>query len=108
MTIKCILNITRGAHMRFQTILIYGCIYSNGCDINTLRMNSFYVIFCRQTKLVLRVSLCSTSTASTPRHRIIPMLSADVGNKSGSGQRLVWTRRSHSRGPLYATGQADC
>jgi hypothetical protein len=39
----------------FQTIILYGCNFAKGYDINTLRMSSFYSIFCGQTKRVLRI-----------------------------------------------------
>jgi hypothetical protein len=41
MTINCIHNTTRGANICFQTIVLYGCNFANGYDINTLRMSSF-------------------------------------------------------------------
>jgi hypothetical protein len=50
MTISYIHTITRGAQICFQRIVLYGCTYANGYDINTLRINSFYTIFCAQTK----------------------------------------------------------
>jgi hypothetical protein len=39
-TINCIHTAT---HIRFRMIALYGWNIANGCDINALRMNSFYV-----------------------------------------------------------------
>jgi hypothetical protein len=55
MTINCIHTTTRGAHICLQTIVLYGCNFANGYDINSLRMSSFYTTFCGQTKRVLRM-----------------------------------------------------
>jgi hypothetical protein len=41
MAINCVHTTTRGAHICFQTIVLYGCNFTNGNDINTLRMSSF-------------------------------------------------------------------
>jgi hypothetical protein len=60
------------------------CNFVNGYDINTLRMSSFYITFCGQTKRVLRVRVRSASTTVTSGHGIILMLSANVGIKSAS------------------------
>jgi hypothetical protein len=53
--------------------------YANGYDTNTLRMSSFCTTFCGQTKRVLHVRVCSTSTTVTSGHGIILMVSANVG-----------------------------
>jgi hypothetical protein len=60
-----------------------------------------------QTKHVLCVRLCSRSTAVTPGHGIIFMLSTNVGNKSGLAS-LGCNRRGYCHGPLSAAWQADC
>jgi hypothetical protein len=41
MTINCIHTTTRGALICFQTIVLYGCSFTNGYDVNTLRISSF-------------------------------------------------------------------
>jgi hypothetical protein len=51
---------------------------------HTLRMICFYTTFCGQTKHVLRVKVCSTSKKVTSGHRIILVLSANVGIMSAS------------------------
>jgi hypothetical protein len=89
MTINCIHTTTRGAHICFQTIVLYGWNFANGYNINTLRMSSYYITFCGQTKRVLRVRVCSTSTTVTSRHGIILMLSANVDIKPASTFELV-------------------
>jgi hypothetical protein len=88
MTINCIHTTTRGAHICFQTIVLYGCSFTDCYDINTLRMSSFFRTFCGQTKRVLRLRVCSTSTTVTSGHRIILMQSANVGIKSASASAL--------------------
>jgi hypothetical protein len=50
-------------------------------------------LFCGQTKHVLRVRVCSTSTTVTSEHGIISMLSA-------SASAFGLNRREHCRGPL--------
>jgi hypothetical protein len=37
--------------------------FGNGYDVNTLLMSYLYVMFCGQTKHVLRLSVCSASTS---------------------------------------------
>jgi hypothetical protein len=59
MTINCIPTSTHGDHICFQTINLYGCKFATGYETITLRMNSFYVRFCRHTKHVLRVCVFS-------------------------------------------------
>jgi hypothetical protein len=46
---------TRGVYSRFQKIPLYRYNFSNGYDINNLRMSSFYVRSCGQTMHILRV-----------------------------------------------------
>jgi hypothetical protein len=36
---------TSGAHIRLQMVVLYICNFANGYDINTLRMNSFYILW---------------------------------------------------------------
>jgi hypothetical protein len=83
-TINCIHATTRGAHICFQTVVLYGCNFANGYDINTLQTSSFYATFCGQTTRVLRVRVCSTSTTVISGYGIILMLSANVGIKCAS------------------------
>jgi hypothetical protein len=55
---------TRGSQICFQTIVLWGCSFAKGYDM-TLRMRSMHTTFCGQTMSVLRVRVCSTSTAVT-------------------------------------------
>jgi hypothetical protein len=80
MTITCIHTITCRARVCFLTIVLHACSFANGY-INTLRMGS---AFCGQTKCLLRVRLCPASATFTSAHRIIIMLSPNVGIKSAS------------------------
>jgi hypothetical protein len=54
--------------------------------MDTIVQMPFYIILCGQTKHVVRVRTCSTSTTVTTGHQIVPMLSADVGTNLAS----VW------------------
>jgi hypothetical protein len=106
MMMNWIHTITRGAHTYLQTILPFGCNFANGYDINTLRWSSLYIIFCGQTKYVLRIRVCSTSTVATSGYGKILFLSKNVG--LFQRQCFDWNRRGHFRGPLSATWGADC
>lgn len=59
----------------FQTFILYRCNFLNGYDINTVWMTSFYITSCGQTKHILHVRVCSTSTTVTSDHRMILELS---------------------------------
>jgi hypothetical protein len=89
------------------TIVLYGCSFSNGYDINTLRMNYFYISFCGDMKHVLRLRVCSSSTAVTCGKGIILMLSANVGIKDTSASIFVLeSSRTLSCAPIcYLTAQ---
>jgi hypothetical protein len=50
---------SRGAHICFQTNVLYGDEFANGYDIDALRISS-YLTFCGQTQHVLSVRVCST------------------------------------------------
>jgi hypothetical protein len=80
MEINCTHIIICGAPICFQTIVFYGCNFFNGYGINTLRMSSFYITFCRQ--YVLRMRVCSMSARITSAHGIILILSVNVSIKS--------------------------
>jgi hypothetical protein len=62
------------AHISFQTVALYGCRFANAYDISTLRISSSYKTFCGQTKLVLRVRVCSMPTTITFDTELILML----------------------------------
>jgi hypothetical protein len=89
-----------GLHICLQTIILYQCNYANGYDMDTTRLNCFYIMFCAETKFVLRARDGSTSTTATSEHGIILALSANVDIKSSSaseselskqGTTLQWT-----------------
>jgi hypothetical protein len=61
----------------FQTIVLWAWNFTNVCGINTLRMSSFHTTICGQTKQVLRLTVCSTSTTVTSGHGVILVLSAN-------------------------------
>jgi hypothetical protein len=63
-------------HICFQTIVLYSRNFANGHDTNALWMSSFHTL-CEETKCVLRVMVCSTSTSHI-WEGIILMLSATV------------------------------
>jgi hypothetical protein len=88
----------------FQTIFLYVFNLSNG--YNTVRTSSFYIIFYGQTRQVLRVNVCSTSTTVTSG--IILMDPRIWVPNPLQRQRLGWNRWGHCSGPLSATWQADC
>jgi hypothetical protein len=69
--------------------------------------SSLFTTFCGQTKRVLGVRMCWTSTVLTCAHREILVL---FGNISSERQlrRFVWYRRGQCPGPVCATWQADC
>jgi hypothetical protein len=97
-SIACILLLAE--HVCFQTIVLYWCNYVNGYNINTLRINSFYITFCGQMIHVLCVRACSTFTTVTSGHRIILIPSVNMGIKSASASAfrlessgtLLWAR----------------
>jgi hypothetical protein len=63
---KCfiITNFAHGLHIFFQMIILKDVFkFSNGNDIGTLQVISFYVIFCGQMKRVLPVRVSSISTS---------------------------------------------
>lgn len=60
-----------------STIVLYWCKISNGYFINSLRINSSYIIFCGQTKFILRLSVSSSSAVVTSRHGTILMMSTN-------------------------------
>jgi hypothetical protein len=62
----------------FHTIVLYGCSFFNYNEINTLPMNSSYTTFCGETKHVLHVRVCSTSTSISSRYETILTLSVKV------------------------------
>jgi hypothetical protein len=70
---------TRGAHICFQTIVLYECNFANGYDINTLRMSSFYTKFYGETKHVLRARMCSASITAISGQGIVLILSSNAG-----------------------------
>jgi hypothetical protein len=65
MTTNYIHTTTCGARIYFQMIVLNGRNFANSYCVNTLRMSSFYVTFCGQTKEALRVRVCLSSTAVT-------------------------------------------
>jgi hypothetical protein len=100
MTINCIHTIACGAHVFSQMTVLYGCSFAN---VNKMRMNSFYIILCGQTKLALRMRVCSTFTTGTSGHGIILMLWTWLSSPP-LGNRLGWNRRR----PPSTTCQAAC
>jgi hypothetical protein len=66
-----------GAHMCFQTI--YACNFTNGYDVNTLRLSSCtQQSVYKRTNRVLGMRVCSASITVTPGHGIILILSANM------------------------------
>jgi hypothetical protein len=67
MKVNCIHASARGLHIRFQTIVLYGCNF-----VKYLRhQRTFYIKFCGRTKHVLRVTACSAPTTGTYGQGII-------------------------------------
>jgi hypothetical protein len=55
---------THGAHIHFQTIILYGCNFTDIYNINMLWMILFCTKFCGQMKCVLHVSVSSMYISS--------------------------------------------
>jgi hypothetical protein len=86
-TIICIHSTTRGAHICFQTIVLYAFSFYEWLN-NTLGVSYFYTTFCGETNHIrVRVSLTSTTVPSG--HGIILMLSANVGMKSAAASAFA-------------------
>jgi hypothetical protein len=43
-TVSCIHITTQGGNVCSRTIILYGCNFVNGCDINTMRMSRFFFL----------------------------------------------------------------
>jgi len=93
-------------HICLQMIVLYTCNVLNGCNINMLWMSCFYTKFYWQHVLHMRV--CSVSITITSGHRIIFMLSANVGIKSTSVSAFGLVSSGTLSWAPSATWQADC
>lgn len=70
-------------HICLQTNVLYTCSVVNGCNITMLWMSCFYTEFYWQH--VLHMRMCSVSITITSGHRIIFVLSVNMGIKAASG-----------------------
>jgi hypothetical protein len=71
-------------------------------------MSSFYIVFFWQTKYVLNLKVCSTSTAVSSVYRTVFMASMMVCIWKASASGFHWNGRRHFRGALSATWHGDC
>lgn len=89
MKMNWIQTTTREAHISFQIIVLYESNFENGY-INTLRMRSFYIIFCITSKTV------------TSGHGKILVMSSNTGIKSFSQPGFgLESSGTVSRAPIY-------
>lgn len=104
MMIICNPKVMRGAHIFFQTIVLYKCNFVNCYDISTLQMISSCVFSGQRTR-VLRMRVCWISATVLLG---ICHLSANAGIKCASALPLGWYRRGHCCGLLSPTLQDEC
>jgi hypothetical protein len=75
---------------------------------NGLRMSTFYVTLCGQTKYVLRLKTCSASTRVTFGHQIVLTLLTNVGIKSSLTSEFELEPSRKLLLGFSVTGKADC
>jgi hypothetical protein len=106
MTINCIYTTARGAHICFQTIVLYGCNFTSGYHINTMRINSFL------PNILWNDEACFIhgSVFNVHNSRLWTRNHPQANRERGSSplQRLGCNRRGNCCEPLSATGQAGC
>jgi len=78
------------APISFQRIVLYGWNISNFCDIKALQRSSIYVTFCRLTKCIFCVRMCSTCTTVISGLGIIIILWDNVDIKSTLAFTFGW------------------